>query len=279
MNEGMHLRFSFVIFLLICGVFLFLGDVEANTKSRSARSDISSKNFKLQYDKRKFNFWIKYLTVKDKVRFIRHIKNGEKFEKIVLKILKKHGLPKEIFYVGLIESGFNMRIRSRANAVGPWQFMKGTAKEYGLKINSRIDERKNIYKSTEAAAHYFKDLYNIFGSWELALCAYNAGEYKIIRAIRKGNTRDYRKLVKKKLLPKETVYYIPKIAAAMEIFKNRKRYGLPPYGKRRVYRVKRGDSLTRIAKKFKTTVSRLIKYNSLKTTRIYPAEKIYIPKI
>ena len=67
-------------------------------------------------------------------------------------------------------------------------------------INHYIDERRSILKSTKAAAHYFKDLYNIFGSWELALCAYNAGEYRVIKAIRRGNTRDFNALIKKKLL-------------------------------------------------------------------------------
>lgn len=194
-------------------------------------SDPSIEDFALSYDKKHFDFWVKYFT-KNKTnheRFIRHQKNGERFREVIEKILAEHNLPKELFYVGLIESGYNTRIRSRANAVGPWQFVKGTATPYGMRVDRSLDERRSIYKATHAAARYFKDLYNIFGSWELALCAYNKGEYGIIRAIRKGNTRDYRELVRKKLLPKETIYYIPKIAAARHIVNNREKYGYPSF--------------------------------------------------
>ena len=154
------------------------------------------------------------------------MRNGEKFRKLIKKVFRKHGLPEDLYYVGLIESGYNTRIRSHAGAVGPWQFIKGTATRYGMKVNNHLDERRNIHKATEAAAAYFKDLYNIFGSWELALCAYNAGEYRIINAIRRGNTRDYIQLVKKRLLPRETIYYVPKVVAARELGENTKKYGL-----------------------------------------------------
>ena len=103
--------------------------------------------------------------------------------------------------------------------------MKKTAKSYGLRVDRYVDERRNIVKATHGAARYFKDLYNILGSWELALIAYNAGEYRIINAIRKGNTRNYRELVRKKLIPEETIYYIPKMMAAREVALNRKHYG------------------------------------------------------
>lgn len=182
------------------------------------------KNLNLHYNQKKFNFWVKYFTKRDPKRFQRHMSQGKRFKKLTSRIFKKHNLPVDLYYVGLIESGFNTKIRSRANAVGPWQFIKGTATRYGLRVDSLIDERRNIHKSTVAAAKYFKDLYNIFGSWELALCAYNSGEYRIIRAIRKGNTRDYLELVKKGLLPKETVYYVPKIAAARYLNNNLKKY-------------------------------------------------------
>ncbi|WP_127714214.1 LysM peptidoglycan-binding domain-containing protein [Halobacteriovorax sp. HLS] len=183
-------------------------------------------NLELKYEKKHYDFWLKYFSKREPARFKRHMANGLKFEKIVRDVFEEHGLPADLFFVGLIESGFNTHIRSHASAVGPWQFIKGTGDRYGLKIDRYLDERRNIYKSSHAAANYFKDLYNIFGSWELALCAYNAGEYRIINAIRKGNTRDYRELVRKKLIPKETIYYVPKVAAARHLFKNRNKYGL-----------------------------------------------------
>ncbi len=186
------------------------------------RDDLS-----LDYSEKHYKFWLNYFSKRENARFLRHMKNGEKFRSVVYDVFESHGLPHDLFFVGLIESGFNTHIRSSASAVGPWQFIKGTATRYGMQVNNTLDERRNIHKSTEAAANYFKDLYNIFGSWELALCAYNAGEYRIINAIRRGNTRDYRELVRKKLIPKETIYYIPKVAAARQIFKNRKKYKFP----------------------------------------------------
>jgi membrane-bound lytic murein transglycosylase D len=196
--------------------------IEDETLDR--RDDLS-----LVYSDKHYKFWLKYFSKKENARFLRHMKNGEKYRSTVYKILESHGLPHDLFFVGLIESGFNTHIRSKASAVGPWQFIKGTATRYGMRVDSSADERRNIHKSTQAAAGYFKDLYNIFGSWELALCAYNAGEYRIINAIRRGNTRDYRELVRKKLIPKETIFYIPKVAAAREIFKNKRKYNFPKY--------------------------------------------------
>jgi membrane-bound lytic murein transglycosylase D len=203
--------------------------IEEKQIEKTITSNIVSLNrenkteFSLKYNKKFFDFWINYFTKRDKERFIRHLNNGEKYKKLVMNIFEDEGLPKELYYVGLIESGYNSRIKSRAKATGYWQFMKGTGKNYGLKINRSVDERTNIHKSTLAAAQYFKDLYNIFGSWELALCAYNKGEYGIINAIRKGNTRNYHELVRKKLLPKETVYYIPKVMAAKFLSNNLKK--------------------------------------------------------
>jgi membrane-bound lytic murein transglycosylase D len=184
-----------------------------------------SKVFDLKYPDKLYKFWMNYYLKRDKARLQRHMNRGHKVETIVKETFRKHNLPEELFYVGLIESGYNERISSHANAVGPWQFIKGTATRYGLRVDRYIDERFNIVKATEASAQYFKDLYNIFGSWELALCAYNAGEYRIINAIRRGNSRDYRVLVKKKLLPKETIYYVPKVMAAKNIYEKRRHYG------------------------------------------------------
>lgn len=180
----------------------------------------------LEYHSNLYNFWHNYFTKRDIERFQRHLRNGEEYRPLIKAIFKEYGLPEDLFYVGLIESGFNMHIRSHAAAVGPWQFIAGTATRYGMRVESQVDERRNIVKSTHAAAKYFRDLYNIFGSWELALCAYNAGEYRVINAIRRGKTRSYKELVDQKLLPRETIYYVPKVAAARDISKNRQRYGI-----------------------------------------------------
>ena len=186
----------------------------------------SATNFLEDRKNSKVKFWIKYFGTKNKDQFLRFTKNGEKYRTVIENIFEKYGLPKELYYVGLIESGYQNHARSTANAVGPWQFIKPTAIRYGLKVNSKIDERRNIYKSTEAAALFFQDLYNIFGSWELALAGYNAGEYGIIRRIRKANTRKYYELSRRKIIPKETRHYVPKVLAVMELDQNKEKYGL-----------------------------------------------------
>lgn len=174
----------------------------------------------------KVDFWINYFAKKDKERFQRFIANGMKYKDIIETTLEDYGLPKELFYVGLIESGYYLGAKSHAGAVGPWQFIRSTGRRYGLKITPQVDERRSIHKATIAAAHFFQDLYNIFGSWELALSAYNAGEYGVIRRIRKSNTRDFYELSARKLLPKETRNYVPKVLAALTILNNPGKYGI-----------------------------------------------------
>ena len=224
------------------------------------RSPFSSE-LKLRYTPRLYRYWMNYFQKKQKARFIRHVNNGLKYKKIVSRILRNHGLPQDLFYVGLIESGYNTYIKSSANAVGPWQFIKGTAKRYGLRVDSRVDERSHIYKATHAAANYFKDLYNIFGSWELALCAYNSGEYKVIRAIRKGNTRDYLKLSQKRLLPKETVYYVAKVVAARALAKSSRGQGDGEFENAVPFRMKRSFKLKEIAGKSGVSLKTLKRLN------------------
>lgn len=172
------------------------------------------------------DFWITYLGVKNKERFQRFINNGEKYRSIIEETFARYDLPKELYFVGLIESGYYLGSKSHAGAAGPWQFIRSTGRIFNLQVNSHIDERRNIVKSTEAAAKYFKDLYKIFGSWELALAAYNKGENGVIRRIKKGKTRDYYKLSNMRLLPKETRNYIPKIIASMKIYQNLSLFGL-----------------------------------------------------
>ncbi len=141
-------------------------------------------------------------------------------------ILVENGLPKELVFLPLIESGFNTNAYSRSRAVGPWQFIASTAKKYGLTINWWIDERRDPVKSTEAAARYLKDLYDMFNSWHLAMAAYNAGEGKVLRALRKTRTDDHWTLLqKKRYLRRETREYVPKFIAASLIALEPEKYG------------------------------------------------------
>jgi len=141
-------------------------------------------------------------------------------------ILVQNGLPKELVFLPLIESGFNTNAYSRSRAVGPWQFVASTAKKYGLTINWWIDERRDPIKSTEAAARYLKDLYEMFNSWHLAMAAYNAGEGKVLRALRKTREDDHWILLqKKRYLKRETREYVPKFIAASLIALEPEKYG------------------------------------------------------
>lgn len=170
--------------------------------------------------------WIEYFTVKDRERFQRFLERGEKYKPMVMAALKDQGIPTELYYQAMIESGFAVHATSSAKAVGIWQFIKGTGRRYGLRIDSYVDERRDPMRSTIAAALYLKDLNNVFQSWYLAMASYNAGEGRILGAIMRGKTRDFWELAQEKALPQETMHYIPKFLAATIIGHNPRRYGM-----------------------------------------------------
>ncbi|MCH7517422.1 MAG: LysM peptidoglycan-binding domain-containing protein [Candidatus Dadabacteria bacterium] len=140
------------------------------------------------------------------------------------KILHQRGMPTDLVYLAMIESGFNVKARSHAAAVGPWQFIKPTAKRYGLRVDSWVDERMDPKKSTEAAANYLSDLYAMFHSWELAAAGYNCGEDRVQNAIDKYQINDFWQ-ISEFTLPRETKNYVPKLMAALIIAKDPAKYG------------------------------------------------------
>ena len=170
-------------------------------------------------------WWINYYTKKDRSRFQRVLNRGEKFKEVIQNILSENGLPEDLYYLAFVESGFVVNAKSSASAQGVWQFMKGTAKQYGLVVDRYMDERNDPIRATEAASKYIRKLYSAYNSWELALAAYNAGEYRVLSSIMRGEARDFWALSDKKILPKETRNYIPKIIAARHVASNWRRYG------------------------------------------------------
>jgi membrane-bound lytic murein transglycosylase D len=164
--------------------------------------------------------WIQYFSQRDRERFQVFLDRGEPYREAVENILEENRVPTDLYYLGLIESGFNFRAKSRVKAVGVWQFMKPTGKMYGLEVDSYVDERRDPIRATEAAAKYLRDLYREFDSWYLAMAAYNAGPGRIRSSIRRAATRDFWELVKLKKLPSETMEYIPKFLAARYIGEN-----------------------------------------------------------
>ena len=138
---------------------------------------------------------------------------GEYYFPMFEEALDRHGLPLELKYLPVIESALNPIAVSRAGATGLWQFMLRTGKSYGLEVNSLVDERRDPYKSTEAAVRYLKDLYAIYGDWNLVIAAYNCGPGNVNKAIaRSGGKRDYWEIYYR--LPKETRGYVPAFIAA-----------------------------------------------------------------
>jgi membrane-bound lytic murein transglycosylase D len=140
-------------------------------------------------------------------------------------VLRRHDMPEELAFVAMIESGFNPLAVSRAGAKGMWQFMADTARRYGLRVDHWVDERLDPEKSTVAAVAYLRDLYVMFGSWHLAQAAYNAGEMKIVRAIRGVGSSDFWALARSAFLKTETKEFVPQIQAATLIGKEPERYG------------------------------------------------------
>ena len=169
-------------------------------------------------------------------RFQSYLDRFHHYREVVEPIFQEFGIPTELMYLSLVESGFNPKAFSRARASGPWQFMKATGRMYKLNVNWYIDERRDPIKSTVAAAHHLRDLYDRFGSWPLALAAYNAGSGKVSRAIRKTGSRDFWKIRRTWYLRRETKEYVPRFIAATLIAKNPTAYGfLAPDGDRHIF--------------------------------------------
>ncbi len=169
--------------------------------------------------------WMTYFTGRGRNIMRTYLERSSRYLPIMKNVMREADLPEDLVYVALIESGFSPAAHSRSNAVGYWQFIHGTGKRYGLRIDGFVDERRDPVLSTRAAVEYFKDLYKLFGSWHLALSAYNAGEYRVNRSVLKHYNRNFWYLISKRALPRETRNYVPKFIAAVRIAKNPKKYG------------------------------------------------------
>jgi membrane-bound lytic murein transglycosylase D len=153
--------------------------------------------------------------------FRRYLGRSRKYFPLFSRILKENGLPEDLVYLSLVESGYNPHAYSWARAMGLWQFIASTGKLYGLQRNWWVDERKDPVKSTKAAAVFLKELYDTFGSWELAMAAYNGGPGRVQRSIKQQHTSDFWKL----RLRRQTMDYVPLIYAAIIIGKEPEKYG------------------------------------------------------
>ena len=169
--------------------------------------------------------FIRYFQTGGRKKFELYLSRSGKYVGMMQKILVRYGLPEDLVYVALIESGFSPKAYSVARAAGPWQFISGTGRRYGLRIDWWADERRDAEKSTHAAASYLRDLYGMFESWPLAAAAYNAGEGKIQRAVSRYKSDDFSELIRYRYLKQETKDYVPKMLAALTIAKDPDKYG------------------------------------------------------
>ena len=213
----------------------------------------------------------------------RWLTRSGRFLPMILEVFKQKGLPEELVFTAMIESGFDPVAVSRAGAKGLWQFMAPTARQYGLRVDRWLDERLDPEKSTVAAANYLKDLYTIFGSWDLVQAAYNAGEMKVIRAIKGTGTRDFWSLTNSRLLRDETKNYVPAIHAVTLISQEPEQYGFAvtpdePLSYERIT-VPKGTSLKHVAALSGISLEELVRLNSELRMKQTPPDSPYHLKV
>ena len=211
---------------------------------------------------------IQFFTRKMPEMFEKRLNNSYQYIDLIIEIFQEKGIPVEIAYLPLIESEFSPLLVGPVDAAGLWQFVKGTARKYGLRIDKYVDERKDPVKSTYAAAHYLRDLHSMFGAWDIALAAYNAGEGRIKRILNKCESECFPFIIKR---------YLASFVAAFTIAQDPERYGFESYqGMQKVdmdYREIVTDkviSLKTLAENFNTTVRAIKQLNPALLTDTTP---------
>jgi hypothetical protein len=178
--------------------------------------------------------YLVYFSTERQAVIRRYLARSTRYLPMIKEIFQEAGLPEDLAYLAMIESGFNNKAVSPAAACGMWQFIRGTGLRYGLTIDNYVDERRDPEKSTRAAAQYLLDLYKQFGSWYLAAASYNCGEGRVQRELDQSNHKNFWELSANMCLPNETKNYVPQLIAATIIAKNPEKFGfknvphLPP---------------------------------------------------
>jgi len=193
--------------------------------SSAAASPRRTATYQIQQNDHVLRFLEQFQTGYRRAVVERWLTRSGRFLPMALDVFRQKGLPEELVFTAMIESGFDPVAVSRAGAKGLWQFMAPTARQYGLRVDRWLDERLDPEKATVAAANYLSDLYKIFGSWELVQAAYNAGEMKVLRAIQGTGTRDFWSLTGTRFLRDETKNFVPAIHAVTIIGQEPEQYG------------------------------------------------------
>jgi soluble lytic murein transglycosylase-like protein len=208
----------------------YLSSSKIATKVAVPATNVAAGMLNIQMDHPRIDRWVERLTTTLKGDFKQSLDRMDKYATMINAKLDARQMPRELAYLALIESNFNPTARSRVSAVGMWQFMSATARQFGLTVRGGVDERKNPAKSTDAALTYLTQLHDRFGSWYLAAAAYNSGAGTVSKALQKvtGQTRgtdaDFFRILSS--LPKETQDYVPKLIATARVGSDPGRYGL-----------------------------------------------------
>jgi membrane-bound lytic murein transglycosylase D len=215
----------------------------------------------------------------EKKFFIESYKRSGKYRAYIVSALKEAGLPVELSWLPLIESGFKVNALSKARALGLWQFIPSTGYKFGLKRDKFIDERIDPVKSTQAAIAYLKELHQIFGDWATVLAAYNCGEGKVLRVIRTQNINyldNFWDLYER--LPLETARYVPRFIATLHIIQNKEKYGLDSISLQtplefETVTISKQVHLKNVAKEIGTPLKTLVELNPELRYKILPQDK------
>jgi membrane-bound lytic murein transglycosylase D len=204
--------------------------ISANEPAMMSFEQSLSAGLDVSYDHRSIDEWVARLTTSLRGDFTNSLTRMDRYAKMITDKLDARQMPRELIYLAMIESNFDTNARSRVGAVGLWQFMSTTARQLGLTVKGRTDERKNPADATDAALTYLSDLHTRFGSWFLAAAAYNSGAGRVSKALMKvtgktwGTDEDFFRILPS--LPRETQDYVPKLIASARVGSNPSDYGL-----------------------------------------------------
>ena len=266
-----------------------LGDWKAGAKTMSGAAlatgyELSGYDFPVVLNKQ-VNYYLELFQGKQRNDFARWLARSSRYVPAIEKELIKAGLPRDLAFLAMIESGYNPSAVSCAGAGGLWQFMPATGRQYNLTINSWVDERREPEKATQAAIRYLSRLYRQFNDWHLAVAAYNTGEGKIEQAIKAENTSDFWELAASEGIYLETKRYVPKLIAAIIIARNPAAYGFDniefqPAHRYEVVHVPGSTDLAAVASTANTSVKHLRTLNNeLLKNHTPPLDKKYALRV
>src|SRR4030042_2488222 len=234
----------------------------------------------IQANHRQVRAYLVYFSTERKEVIRRYLSRSTRYLPMIKEVFQESGLPEDLAYLAMIESGFNPHAYSHAHACGMWQFIRGTGARCGLVIDGYVDERRDPEKSTKAAAKYLLDLYKQFGSWYLAAASYNCGEGRVQKELNQSNHKNFWELSDNQCLPNETKNYVPQMIAATIIAKNPEEFGfknvphLPPLALEKV-QVKESTSLKAAARAVNVPVEEVQVLNPELLRGVTPPESNY----